>query len=192
MAYLKLAAIIAYLITAISLIVVGVFKKIEVEEGEVIEKYNQYKIVSKGTTIFFGFLMIVLSYCYYEKKIHGAILLVSLLVIDLLQRIINNFYIKEGEIELVNGTTQLAEEINIDEIMEEDFFDKKMALNEGKGKEYSKLLNDLILEGIQIGVLHNEQPNVVDISILEENDRDIVIEFDDKNKEHGKVIELEF
>lgn len=186
MEYMKTILLIMYVATGIGLIGIALFKKIKVNEGEVIEKFKEYKAVYMCGNIFFGLSFLTLAYFFYKNNISGWILVATVPIVELLQCVINNYYIKDIEdIEVKEGKTELSEEINIDEILKDDFFEEKRKLEITQEEHLEKvqpnseenlrlknqeIVNKLFEEGVNLGVFQKDLFDVLNnSSIKQEN-----------------------
>lgn len=159
--------LILYAIMGAALIIMGLFKKIQVFEGEKIEKLGELQIINTLTSIIFGSIFIFESYLCYLGKIHWIFLIFSVILVEVFQQTLFKVYIKEDiENNIQTKTTKLSEDIKLDEILEEDFFEQKKEVEkeEKEKEEYlqlrkeeeeksKKILQDLIKEGIELGIL---------------------------------------
>lgn len=204
--------LIMYVVTGIALIGIALFKKIVVAEGERIDNFKQYKLVYTLTNILFGLIFLGLAAMYYFGKVSGYILFATIPVVEILQRLINNYYIKDADPnEEEKCTSKLAEEIDLDEILEEDFFEKNKQIenNEKEDKEelekktrekHRKKINELLMEGIELGILKTEVENdVVKVSgkgfikVKEVKElQEILDSVSEEESNNGEVIEVDF
>lgn len=189
MEYMKTILLIMYVATGIGLIGIALFKKIKVNEGEVIEKFKEYKAAYMGGNIFFGILFLTLAYFFYKNNISGWILVVTVPIVELLQRVINNYYIKDiEEVEVKEGKTELSEEINIDEILKDDFFEEKRKLeitqeehleknqpnnNEDLKLKNQEIVNTLFEEGVNLGIFPKDLFDILNNSTKKQEDLEV-------------------
>lgn len=160
----KITFLIFYAIIGVALIGIGIFKKIKIFEGEKIEKLKELQIINTLSCIIFGFCFIAESYFCYLDKLHWGFLIASIIVVEIFQQSLFKIYIKSEEKTIEEKTTELAENIGLDEILDEDFFGNKkekerekeihLQLQREKEDEGKQILEELIKEGMELGVLN--------------------------------------
>lgn len=174
--------LILYTLTGIALIGMGLFKKIKVFEGEIIEKLKELQIINTISSIIFGIIFIIEAYFCYLNRLHWSVLIISIIIVEFFQQMLYKHYIKIDDVKKNEESNELANSINLDEIMNDDFFDKKQQEEELKIKEYQeqqqkhkeesiKVLAELLQEGISLGILTppkeqetiNKKDNIINI-----------------------------
>lgn len=196
----------AYAIIGVALIGLGIFKKIKLYEGEKVKNLKQLKLVNTTSSILFGLIFIAEAYFCYIDKLHWGFLIASMAIVEIFQRKLYDFYIIDSPEEEDRGTSDLAKNIGLDEIMEDDFFNKKQEKEEEekqqellkqqyenyerKQKEETKrIFADLLMEGISLGIIPDENTEKEEIEV----NKEIIEDKEDKEDiKNNNIISVDF
>lgn len=155
MILLKTITIIASIFIILGLIIapfIPAITNFALRSGYAIKDIKKYNIVYRISNIILGVICGIITYFMYLDKLPLYSILIFLLITEFIQSFIGDKFIVEVETlkNINHQENSLEKEIGLDEILNEDFFDKKE-----KENEKIKIIDDLIKEGLEIGVLKN-------------------------------------
>ena len=154
MSFILLFQIIAF-ITGVLLIILPFTVNIDSVSSEfVIHKPKTYKFVYTLFSIVSGIVLILSSITDIFGEKHGSTFVIIVIITEIVQTTIKRIYIKERDsIETEEPTNELGEKINIDEILDDSFFENRTNVETEKENITPEIseFEKLILEGLKSG-----------------------------------------